>query len=84
MVAPSCGHRATIEDMENHILNLEKTFKWEVCGQEDEELDVLLIKGRHVLGGCKCKISRISLECQHVFYEYMSFARVLEETKAQK
>lgn len=42
MVTPSCGHRASIEDMENHILNLEKSFKCEVCGQEDEELDVLL------------------------------------------
>ena len=42
MFTPSCGHRVSIEDTENHILNLEKGFKCEVCGQEDEELDVLL------------------------------------------
>ena len=42
MVTHSCGHRVSIEDMENHILHLEKSFKCEVCGQEDEELDVLL------------------------------------------
>ena len=42
MVAPSCGHRASLEDMENHILDLEKSFKCKVCGQEDDEVDDLL------------------------------------------
>ena len=42
IVAPSCGHRASLEDMENHILDLEKSFKCKVCGQEDDEVDELL------------------------------------------